>query len=123
MMSKRSVLVIARPSPLRDSLTTLLTTMPRVATVRHADDAAAAYHLADVLRPSIVVLDAGLPGGDAWTLLRNIKSRWPHIVCVMLTDTTVSRKRAEAAGATCAILKGYPAAKLSRILEQLLVRV
>ncbi|MGC9346581.1 MAG: response regulator [Anaerolineae bacterium] len=122
MASRRAVLVVARPSPLRDSLTTLLMTIPRISAVRHADGAAAGYHLVEVTRPSIVVLDASLPGGEAWALLRSIKARWPHIVCVMLTDTTRSRDRAEAAGATQAFLKGYPAAKLSKMLEQLLGR-
>jgi DNA-binding NarL/FixJ family response regulator len=98
-------------------------TMPRISSVRHAAGAAAGYRLVEVVHPSIVVLDAGLSGGEAWPLLRSIKARWPHIACVMLTDTMRSQERAEAAGATQAFLKGYPAAKLSKMLEQLLARI
>lgn len=120
MPERRSVLVVAQPSPLRDSLTTLLLTLPLISTVRHAGDAATALQLIDTLQPVVVVLDASLPGGDAWTLLRRIKGHRLTTTCLVLTDTTRVRRRAKAAGAHEVLLKGFPAAKLSVVLEQLI---
>ena len=115
-----SVLVVAKPSPLRDSLATLLGSIPVITAVQQADDAVSGLRIIEVDRPALVLLDAGLPAGQAWSLLRQCKARWPTTPCIVLTDTQQSRKRAEAAGANRALLKGFPAAKLSLMLEQLL---
>lgn len=123
MMNGISVLVVAKPSPLRDSLAALLRSIPSITVIQQADDAASALRMIEVDRPVLVLLDAGLPAGQAWSLLRQIKSRWPMTPCIVLTDTQQSRRRAEAAGANRALLKGFPAAKLSLMLEQLLQQV
>jgi two-component system, NarL family, response regulator DevR len=118
-----SVLVVAKPSPLRDSLAALLRSIPLITVVQQAHDASFALRMIEADRPALVLLDAALPAGQAWSLLRQIKSRWPAIPCIVLTDTQQSRRRAEAAGAYRALLKGFPAAKLSLVLEQLLQQV
>jgi DNA-binding NarL/FixJ family response regulator len=117
------VLVVAKPSPLRDSLVALLRSLPSITAVEQADDATSALRSIEVRRPALVVLDAGLPAGQAWSLLRQVKLRWPATRCIVLTDTHETRRRAEAAGASYALLKGFPAAKLSLVLEQLLQQV
>ena len=118
-----SVVVVAQVSPLRDSLTALLRSIPAITSVQQADDALSGLRMIEADPPALVMLDAGLPAAQAWALLRQIKSRWPEIPCLVLTDTQQSRRRAEAAGANRALLKGFPAAKLSVVLEQLLQQV
>lgn len=118
-----SVLVVASPGPLGDSLAALLRSIPCITRVRQADDAASALRLVQADKPALLVLDAGLSAGQAWALLRQVRSSWPAMPCIVLTDTQQSRRRAEAAGASRALLKGFPAAKLSRMLEQLLQQV
>ncbi len=115
-----AVLVVARPGPLRDSLMALLRSIPGIAAVQQADDATAGLRFAETARPALVLIDGGLPGGEAWTVLRQVQVRWPCTQSVVLTDTIQLRRRAEAAGANRALLKGFPAAKLSSMLEQLL---
>lgn len=115
-----AVLVVARPGPLRDSLMALLRSIPGIAAVQQADDAIAGLRFAETARPALVLIDGGLPGGEAWTVLRQVQVRWPCTQSVVLTDTIQLRRRAEAAGANRALLKGFPAAKLSSMLEQLL---
>lgn len=115
-----SVLVVAGPSALRDSLVALLKSIALVATVQQAEDAASGLRMVEISHPALVLLDAGLPDGEAWSLLRQVQARWPLTQCVVLTDTAQLRRRAEAAGASRALLKGFPAAKLSLMLEQLL---
>ena len=117
------VLIVAKPSPLRDSLAALLRSIPSITAVEQADDAAAALRSMEAGRSTLVVLDAGLPAGQAWSLLRQVTARWPATRCIVLTDTQETRRRAEAAGASRALLKGFPAAKLSLVLEQLLQQV
>lgn len=123
MSSGMSVLVVAKPSPLRDSLAALLRSIPSITAVQQAGDAASGLHMVEMDLPALVLIDAGLPAGQAWSLLRQIKSYWPATACIVLTDTQQSRKRAEAAGANRALLKGFPAASLSLVLEQLLQQV
>ena len=114
------VVLVMQPSPLRDSLAALLRSIPSISVVQEASDAASGLLAVEVSRPAMVLLDAGLPDGDAWTVLRHVKARWPRTQCLVLTDTVQLRRRAEAAGAHRALLKGFPAAKLSAVLEQLL---
>ncbi len=119
MVQRISALVVTGSSPLRDSLTTLLSSIPSISQIYQAVDGVSGLRSVEVQRPTLVVLDASLPGGDAWTLLRQIRARWPTTSCVVLADTLRTRRRAEAAGASRALLKGYPAAKLSVMLEQM----
>jgi DNA-binding NarL/FixJ family response regulator len=118
-----AALVVAKPSPLRDSLVALLRSLPMVATVQQADTAAGGLRIFETNPPGILLLDAGLPGGDAWRLLRTIRTKWPTVRCVVLADNGRLRRRAEDAGADRALLKGYPAARLSVLLEQTLQHV
>ena len=124
MMAERiSVLVVMKPGPLRDSLAALLMSIPRITAVQYAAGAGAGLRAIELSRPAMVVMDASLPGGEVWMMLRQVKVRWPATPCVVLTDTLQLRRRAEAAGASRALLKGFPAAKLSVMLEQLLQQV
>ncbi|MGC9522732.1 MAG: response regulator [Anaerolineae bacterium] len=119
MVQRISALVVTSSRPLRDSLTTLLSSISSISHVYQASDGVSGLYSVEVQRPALVVLDASLPGGDAWRLLRQIRTRWPMTSCVVLADTVPTRRRAEAAGASCALLKGYPAAKLAVMLEQM----
>jgi DNA-binding NarL/FixJ family response regulator len=123
MIEEMSVLVVVKPSPLRESLVALLRSIPSIGAIQQAADTATALRIVEMDKPALVLLDAGLPAGQAWALLRQVKARWPAMPCIVLTDTQQSRRRAEAAGANRALLKGFPAAKLSVMLEQLLQQV
>lgn len=120
MAIRRSALVVARPGPLRDGLAALLWSIPLLSAVHLADGLPSALHLVARHQPTLVLVDAELPGGEAWALVRQVKARWPQIRCVALTDTTRSTQQAEDAGANQVLIKGYPAAKLSTVLERLL---
>jgi len=120
MRTRVSTLLLAKPGALRDSLVVLLMSLPQVATVKLADNAASALSMVETHRPALVLLDLGLSGGQSWNLLRQIRRRWPHIQCVVLVDNVQHLQQAEAEGATKALLKGYPAAKLSVTIERML---
>ncbi len=123
MAERISVLVVMKPCPLRDSLAALLRSISGITAVQYATDLASGLRTIETSRPALVVMDASLPGGEVWMMLRQVKARWPATPSVVLTDTLQLRRRAEAAGASRALLKGFPATKLSAMLEQLLQQV
>ena len=114
------VLVVAKPGPLRDSLVTLLKALPSVGSVEQAHTAATALQMVEAKLPALVLVDSNLPGGEAWTVLGQLKARRPAIRCVVLSETMQHYRQAEAAGANRALLTGIPAPKLSVALEGLL---
>ena len=120
MGARMPVLVVAKPGPLRDSLVTLLQSLPQVAGVEQAHTAAAALRMIEARPPTLVLVDSNLPGGEAWTVLTQLTARRPAIRCVVLSETVQHCHQAEAAGASRALLTGIPAPKLSVALEGLL---
>jgi len=120
-MQKRIVtLLIAKPGTLRDSLAILLRALPQLVTVNLANDAASALRILETRRPGLVILDLSLPGAQSWTVLRQIKRRWPHVRCIALADSIRHMHQARAHGADEVVLKGHPAAKLSAVMEKVL---
>lgn len=120
-MQKRIVtLLVAKPGNLRDSLAMLLLALPQIVAVKLAGDAASALQIMGTHRPALVVLDLGLPGAQSWTVLRQIKLRWPYMKCVLLADTVKYMHQAQVYGADKILLKGYSAAKLSSVIENIL---
>ncbi|MGC9395917.1 MAG: response regulator [Anaerolineae bacterium] len=120
MGAPMAVLVVAKPGPLRDSLVTLLQSLPQVAAVEQAHTAATALQMVEAKSPALVLVDSNLPGEEAWTILTQLKARRPAIRCVVLSETVQHYRQAEAAGANRALLNGIPAPKLSVALEGLL---
>ena len=120
-MPKRVVtLLVAKPGTFRDSLGVMLKALPQVVTVNLASDVASALQILETRSPILVVLDLGLPGAQSWAVLRHIKCRWPHVRCVALADTVKHMQQARAYGTGEVFIKGYPAAKLSAVIERLL---
>ena len=77
--------------------------------VASAADAVRGLQLADELQPSIVLMDAALPGLSGWDAIAELKAnpRTRHIPVLMLTGHVLgdARKRALAAGADGFIAK------------------
>ena len=78
MDSHDSALIIAAPGRLRDSLRVMLSAKGEIARNQLADDGKAALLELEKNRPSFVLLDASLPGGEAWRVLSELKQRWPQ---------------------------------------------
>ena len=69
-----------------------------------AADAVRGLRLADELQPSVILMDAALPGLSGWDAIQQLKAnpRTAHIPVLMLTGHVLgdARQRALAAGAT-----------------------
>ena len=72
-------------------------------TPRGAADAVRGLRLADELQPSVILMDAALPGLSGWDAIQQLKDnpRTAHIPVLMLTGHVLgdARERALAAGA------------------------
>jgi DNA-binding NarL/FixJ family response regulator len=64
----------------------LLEAEPDLTVVGEAGTAASALARIPALRPDVAVLDVRLPDGDGVTVCREIRSRMPHVACLMLTS-------------------------------------
>lgn len=74
----------------------------------------------DATRPDIVVLDMRLPDGTGVDACREIRSRHPHIPCIMLTafDDEVALEEAVLAGASGWLLKDIRGAGLADAIRR-----
>ncbi|HBY96095.1 MAG TPA: hypothetical protein DEP84_19420 [Chloroflexi bacterium] len=115
-----SIVIIARPSLLRDGLQAVLTAIPQTEIVGQVADGASALTVVSEQHPALVVFESDRPGKEVWTVLQHIKAESPETCCIVLTDDAGQQGAATAAGADLALLKGFPAEKLFATIEHLL---
>jgi DNA-binding NarL/FixJ family response regulator len=113
-------LVVAKPGHLWTGLQSLLRTVPQIEIIAEAQDPSVLLKIGTEMHPELVLLDASLFDEDAWTAVTKIKGEWPHMHCVVLVDDDLQRKSAQVAGADLVLTKGFPAAKLVALIEDLL---
>lgn len=116
-----SVWTVTGSRPLRQGLRTLLSSIPGIEVTGEATDAAAILKTDDDCQPDLILLDAGLPGGEAWKALKNIKDRWPQVHCFVLADDGYQAQRARVF-ADVVLQKGMPASALVEMIEMVLGR-
>lgn len=116
-----SALIVARPGPWRDALQATLAEIPRIETVRLAGDAASAFLSVARHCPDLVLLDADLPGGCAWTFSRELGTACPHARSLVLADRAPwGTEVGGAVSADAVVVKGSRAIVLFQALESLL---
>ena len=115
-----SVLIAARPGPLRIGLQALLTMMPQIRTIEKADNLTATMEAVKEHRPDLVLLDTNLSDNGVTDILSLAKPANTQSRYLILTDNAEQRQSAEAAGADVALVKGFPAARLFETIDELL---
>jgi DNA-binding NarL/FixJ family response regulator len=113
-------LVVAEPGHLWSGLHSLLRTVPQIEIIAEANDAAVLLNMGAEIHPEIVLLDASLFDENTWPGITKIKGEWPHTHCVALVEDDLQRQRAQDAGADFVLSKGFPAARLVTLIEDLL---
>lgn len=96
----------------REGLQALLATTPEVEVVGEAIDGSEAVHLAESIRPDVVLMDVKMPVMDGLEATRQIKHQHPEMKVVMLTMYVTHQGDALAAGADDFLVKGCPADRL-----------
>jgi len=113
-------LVIAKPGHLWNSLQSLLRTVPQIEIIAEAQDPTVLLKMGKEIHPELVLLDASIFDETTWTAITKIKAEWPQTKFVVLTENEPQRQSAEEAGADLVLPKGFPAAKLVALIEDLL---
>lgn len=88
--------------------------------VGEASTVAEALALLPGAKPDVAVLDVRLPDGDGIEVCREIRSRWPHVSCIMLTsfDDDEALFAAIIAGAAGYVLKQIRGRALADAIRQ-----
>lgn len=92
--------------------------------VSHCGDGPAAVWLAADLQPDAMVVDAGLPVWDGWTVVQRVNraiaaSRRIPVVFMSAYNGTVAEARARAAGCACYLQKPVDPAEVVYLLTEL----
>ena len=115
-------LVIAKPGHLWDGLQSLLRTVPQIEIIAEAQDPSVLLKMGTEMHPELILLDASIFDETAWTAITKIKGEWPQTKFVVLTENDPQRQSAQDAGADLLLPKGFPAAKLVALIEDLLIQ-
>jgi two-component system response regulator DevR len=114
------ILIVARQGHLREGVEALMATVSRVQIVGKVEAASSALRLVFERRPDLLLLDAGLPEDESWSVLRYCRIEHPELRCIVLADDAEQVREARAAGADAVFLKGFPADKFVKTVERLL---
>ena len=79
---KPSILVVDDERNTREGLARALRGEWNVAT---ADSAASALEQCAKAPPDVLLSDVRMPGGDGLSLLKEVRAKWPGVLCIMLT--------------------------------------
>jgi len=114
------ILIVVRPGPLRDGVEALMATVSRAEIVGKAESASSALSLVLRCHPDLLLLDAGLPGGESWNVLTHCRREQPGLRCIVFADDAEQVWESRAAGADAVFLKGVPAEEIVGTVEKLL---
>jgi DNA-binding NarL/FixJ family response regulator len=113
-------LIIARPDRHRDSLVTLLKTMPSIHILAPVDNGASALRAVTEDRPDVVVLDVNVLNGQTWGLLRQLSQRCVLARYLVLVDSFGQQAVARANGIDVALVKGFSTTELFSNVQNLM---
>lgn len=118
MENNASVLVIAPPGRLRDSLIVLLRAHNGLALAGQADNCAEGLQFVRQLRPTLVLLDARLPEKQTWRTLCLLKLKRCHPIA--LVRTAEQARAARQMGAEAVLSDGFTAGEISETIQTVL---
>ena len=113
-------LIVASPGPLRNSLQTLMTTVPQIEVVAEIKELSTMFRLGSKVKPDLVLVEADLEGAELQNELRTLQKAYPQAQCIVLVENDEQRYAAESTGVDVVIFKGFRVAKLMKIIEGLL---
>jgi len=115
--SKISVLLVSLPGNLRNSLLSMLNSLPDIEIVGSASGGLSAYELLKVQDVKLVVIDANLPKDEVLALLHHIRMSKTEVRSVVLTMTTKKSAEFTSAGADVVLPRSSTARRFAMALE------
>jgi len=117
MKSKKVLaLIVAFPNTLQTALMALMTTISQISAVMVAEEASLALRMVKDHHPALIVIDVDFP--ESQTLLKQMKTQWPLIRCIILVNSIEQKEIVIDADAV--LIKGFPVAKLIGTVDELL---
>ncbi len=113
-------LIVAQPGSLRNSLQTLLTTLPSIEIIAETRDMSTLLRMGNSFQPDLVLIETNA-GNNLFVVVQQIKKAWLNTRCVVLVDSKEQKETAIAAGADLTLFKGCRATDLINQIEGLLV--
>jgi DNA-binding NarL/FixJ family response regulator len=104
---RSKVFIVDDHAIVREGLTLLIDREPDLTVCGNADEASLALRRIEEMKPNLIIVDISLNGPDGLDLLKDIRSRDPHLPVLILSmlDELVYAERALRAGATGYIMK------------------
>lgn len=121
MKSEASILIVAKPTRIRDGLRTLLRANPLIDDVVQADNVAAALQIVKDQPPAFILLDTSLVDDQVELIINQVKITSAGIRCIVLADNARRQQLAWTNGADEVLLAGFSTANLFAAIEKLLV--
>jgi len=118
LRAKLLILIISPPGDLQIGLQALLTTHLDVDVLAVSKESSA-LKVIERQNPALVILDQDNLGNTA-TMVHNIKTCWPEIICIVLVNNDQSRNEKVSVGADLIVIKGLSGAKLVAEIKRLL---
>ena len=117
----KMALIVGQPGTLQNSLFSLMTTLPQIDLVAESKDMASLFRLGAQIQPDLVLIQPELPENHLVEAVHFIKNEWPNSRTIVLVDDTRQHQEAETAGADAVLFKGYRAAGLMNVVEDMLL--
>jgi DNA-binding NarL/FixJ family response regulator len=113
-----TVLIVAKPGPLREGVQALVGAMPQVGTICEIDDLSSMLITDTDGCPGLVLLSCGKE--VVRSMIERVKAQWPRSRCVTLVSSVEQQREAELAGADAVVLNGLPPQKLLKTIAGML---
>jgi DNA-binding NarL/FixJ family response regulator len=114
--SSATVLIVAKPGPLREGVQALLGAMPQVRMIHAIDDVSLVLAGEIDGCPDLVLLACGAGEGVVEPAVEQVKARWPQSRYVTLVGSVEQQREAESAGVDVVVLNGLLAQKLVKAI-------
>lgn len=117
-----SVLIAAKPGPLRNALHVMVAAMSQTEVIDEGEDVSSVFAAVAEYCPALVLLDVDLSDSRSGisAVVQKIKTSGAQGWCLVLADDVQQQQEAQAAGADVAVVKGVSAAGLFEIIEGML---
>lgn len=118
--SSRMALIAARPGPLRNSLFSLLTTLPGIDAVAESKGPESLLRLCSQLEPDLLVIEGALANEGLAQMLHEIRAKWQRSRVLVLVGNVEQERTAALAGADLILFSGCRARQLMQAMADLL---
>lgn len=113
--------MITKPGHLRNGLQSLLSTIPQIEIIAESHHPSVLLKMRGEIHPELILLDAGILEEMDWSAISNLKAEWSRTTILILTENEKQNQSAKEAGADFTLPKGFPAAELVDLIENLLI--